>query len=84
MIEENFHPVWVANNQGGEHRKILKKFKEPAWNYQVIRILDKNFSDIIPRKDGITTKNQLAVLLKSSLQAAERKVPKALALMTGA
>ena len=36
-IEDEFVPVVVYNNQGGQDREILERYQEPAWNYQVIR-----------------------------------------------
>lgn len=53
-IETEFYPVLVYNNRkGGLDEKHLRRFQEPAWNYQVIRFLNPAGSDVIPRKDRI-------------------------------
>ncbi len=54
-IEDNFIPLLIHNNKGGEDGRIRKKFGEPAWNYQVVRFLDSEGKDIIPRKDRVWT-----------------------------
>lgn len=52
-IEENFIPLLVHNNQPGKDVEMLEKFGEPAWNYQIVRFLDANGRDLIPRKDRV-------------------------------
>ncbi len=53
----------------------MKKFKEPKWNYQVIRFIDSNEKDIIPRKDRISTKSAVAKRMLETLEKAKRPVP---------
>jgi hypothetical protein len=74
-IENEFLPVFVYNNRGGEDRRILERFKEPAWNYQVVRFLDTEGRDIIPRKDRVWTVSHLAMRMIETLAASERPVP---------
>jgi Thioredoxin-like len=52
-IEENFIPLLIPNNQPGRDAEVLAKSGEPAWNYQVIRFLEANGRDLIPRKDRV-------------------------------
>lgn len=52
-IEENFIPLLIHNNQPGKDAEVLEKFGEPAWNYQIVRFLDANGRDLIPRKDRV-------------------------------
>lgn len=52
-IESKFVPLLIHNNKGGYDGQIRKRFKEPAWNYQVVRFLDSEGKDIIPRKDRV-------------------------------
>lgn len=80
-IENNFIPLLIHNNSGGEDSKILKKYKEPAWNYQVIRFLNANSQDIIPRKDRVNTQKQLSARMALALEKAGKPVPKALQLL---
>ncbi|MFT5498758.1 MAG: hypothetical protein ACI9TH_004173 [Kiritimatiellia bacterium] len=74
-IESNFNPVLIYNNRGGKDAELLKAFKEPAWNYQVMRFLDSDGQDIIPRKDQVWTTGALAARLVETLETAKRPVP---------
>ncbi len=75
-IENEFLPVLVYNNRkGGVDEKHLKRFQEPPWNYQVIRFLDAEGRDVIPRKDRIWTTNGVASRMVDALKAANRTVP---------
>ncbi len=76
-IEDLFEPVVVYNNRSaGTDAELLKRFKEPAWNYQVIRFLNASGQDIVPRKDKIWTVSAVAARMAEALQAAKRPVPK--------
>ncbi len=75
-IENEFHPVLVYNNQrNGMDEKLLERFNEPAWNYQVIRFLDAEGRDIIPRKDRVWTLGGVASRMMEALAAAGRPIP---------
>ena len=75
-IENEFFPVLVYNNRvNGKDEKLLKRFQEPAWNYQVIRFLDAEGLDIIPRRDRVWTTNGIASRMIEALKAANRPVP---------
>jgi hypothetical protein len=78
VIESEFLPVLVYNNRGGEDRRLLERFNEPAWNYQVVRFLDSEGRDIIPRKDRVWTVSHLASRMIETLQALGRLVPDSL------
>ena len=81
LVEGHFVPVAIYNNSRdpkGADRKILKKFKEPAWNYQVVRFIDKDEKDIIPRKDKVWTKEGILKRMKAALEKAGRPVPEGL------
>ncbi|MEM8954960.1 MAG: thioredoxin family protein, partial [Verrucomicrobiota bacterium] len=68
-IESEFIPVLVYNNRNtGPDPEILRRFNEPAWNYQVVRFLDHDANDIIPRKDRIWTTPALAARMIETLQ----------------
>ena len=51
-IENSFVPLAIFNNRKGEDYKVLKFYKEPAWNNPVVRIVDAEKQDIIPRVSG--------------------------------
>lgn len=67
-IQENFVPLLIHNNNPGKDAEILARFDEPAWNYQVVRFLDADGRDIIPRKDRVweapELKQRMALVLK--------------------
>ncbi len=76
-IQNEFIPVLVYNNRSsGTDAQLLKRFKEPAWNYQVLRFLDSDAKDIIPRKDQVWTVSAVSNRLVEALDAAKRPTPK--------
>ena len=74
-IETEFLPLLVYNNRQGEDAEILKKYQEPAWNFQVIRFLNSAGQDIIPRKDRIWTVRGVAQRMGEALQTVHKRVP---------
>ena len=82
-IENEFYPVLVYNNhKGGMDEQLLRRFSEPAWNYQVIRFLDAEGRDLIPRKDRIWTIGGVASRMIEALTAANRPTPQYLRALT--
>lgn len=75
-IETEFTPTVIYNNKAGKDRELLNRFKEPAWNYQVVRFLDSKAKDIIPRKDRVWEIGPLASRMVAALEAEKRTVPK--------
>jgi len=76
-VQNEFVPVLVYNNRSsGQDAELLKRFREPAWNYQVLRFLDSNAKDIIPRRDQVWTVNAVSRRLVDALEAVDRPVPK--------
>ena len=73
--ENHFNPLLIHNNGSGYDTEILRKFGEPAWNYQVVRFLDQNEKDIIPRKDKVWTTLPLLQRMKKTLVTSKRPVP---------
>ena len=80
-IETGFHPVVIHNNKKGRDAEILERFKEPAWNNPVVRLLDAEGKDLIPRKGGVYTVPAMATRMVSALEAAKRPVPAFLQLL---
>jgi len=74
-IEHEFLPVLIYNNRPGKDAEVLARFNEPAWNYQVIRFLDGAGHDLIPRQDGVWTREALAARMIEALVAAKQPVP---------
>ncbi len=76
-IEQEFIPVVVYNNRSsGQDHELLKRFNEPAWNYQVIRFLNGDGKDIVKRKDGVWSVDGVAARMIETLEKHKRPVPK--------
>eukprot|EP00466_Bigelowiella_natans_P008672 jgi/Bigna1/65128/fgenesh1_kg.98_\ len=58
---------------GGADRRILNKYGEPTWNNPVVRFVDSNGKDIIPRKGGVYGANGISQRMKDALQAFSAK-----------
>lgn len=71
-IEKNFVPLLIHNNKGGKDAEVLRKYNEPAWNFQVVRFLDSEGKDLIPRKDRIWTAAELIPRMEAALEKAGR------------
>jgi hypothetical protein len=80
-IENSFVPLLIHNNAGGKDAEVLKRFNEPAWNYQVVRFLDAKGNDLIPRKDKVWTTGPLAYRMIQSLDKAKRPIPRYLSIL---
>ena len=80
-IEGLFTPLLIHNNKPGKDAEALQRFDEPAWNYQVVRILDAHGADIIPRKDRVWETGPLTERMIAALKTAKRPVPPWLALL---
>ena len=74
-IEREFLPVLIYNNRGGADAALLKRFNEPSWNYQVVRFLDGEGQDLIPRKDRVWSRAGIAGRMIEALEVAARDVP---------
>jgi hypothetical protein len=71
-IQENFTPLLIPNNSPGKDSEILARFDEPAWNYQVVRFLDAEGRDLIPRKDHVWEAKELTQRMRDALKQAGR------------
>lgn len=73
--ETLFVPVVVRNNVEGPERAVLERFDEPSWNNPVVRLIDADGADLVPRADGVwSTGGQLA-RMTGALRAAGQPVP---------
>lgn len=78
-LEDEFVPLLVFNNKGGDDEKVRLRFGEPAFNNPVVRFLDADAADVIPRADSIWSQHGLAERMIAALAAAKRDVPRYLA-----
>lgn len=74
-LEDSFVPVAIYNNVGGKDKKILDRFKEPAWNYQVMRFLDSDLKELLPRKDKVWTIHATAKRLANAIKKGGAEAP---------
>jgi hypothetical protein len=80
-VETEFTPLLIHNNKGGRDAEVMRRFGEPAWNYQVVRFLNSNGEDIIPRKDQVWDTAGIAERMVATLTEAKRPVPAYLTLL---
>lgn len=76
-IETEFVPVVIYNNRSsGPDAELLARFNEPSWNYQVLRFLDSEGRDLVPRRDRVWSIGGVATRMVATLEAAGRPTPK--------
>ena len=73
--ETEFVPVAIRNNVKGYEADVLKRYEEPAWNNPVVRFLDADGEDVIPRQDRVWQTGPLLARMTRALRAADREVP---------
>ncbi len=77
-LEEETVPVWIKNNAGptADDTRVLRRFREPAWNNPVVRILDPGTErPLTPRLDGDYTVRATAQRIEQALKNHQRSVP---------
>lgn len=79
-IETLTVPVAVFNNVDGPDRAVLERFKEPAWNNPVVRIVDAQ-EKALSKRFAQTSRDALARSLIAALESAKRPVPDYLRLL---
>ncbi len=79
-IESEFVPLFVANNRPGRDAELLAHYGEPAWNNPVVRVLDRDGHDLLPRREGLYSAHEIALRMIDALRAARRPVPRYLEL----
>lgn len=75
-VEDEFVPVLVYNNRlSGMDAQLLNQFGEPSWNYQVIRFINADQQDVIPRRDRVWDIGGIAARMAAALEAVGRPAP---------
>lgn len=82
--ETLFVPLAIYNNQGGEDRRVLELFQEPAWNNPVVQFVAADGRRLIPRLAGDYSTSGLAAAMIAALRTAQRPVPEWLAIYAAA
>lgn len=74
--EELFIPVAIYNNTKGDaDAAVLARYAEPDWNYQVLRVVDAEGKNLIPRVAEDWTTAAFAGAMVDGLKASEKEVP---------
>ncbi len=71
---EHFVPACIYNNTK-EDAPLLKLFEEPSWNNPVVRVLDADRKDLVPRVNNDWTLRGLASAMVEALKAIKKPVP---------
>lgn len=80
--ETLFVPACVHNNTTGDaDHEVLQSFGEPAWNNPVVRILDADRKDLVPRNGRDWTVAGVAGAMVRALAKTGREVPEYLSLL---
>ncbi|HQW26154.1 MAG TPA: hypothetical protein PLV75_09350, partial [Saprospiraceae bacterium] len=66
----------------GHDAEILKRYQEPAWNNPVVRVVDSEGSNILPRLSGNYSAAGLTALMTNALIKQKGKAPMYLQLLT--
>lgn len=74
-IETEFVPLLVYNNRPGKDADLLQQYAEPSWNNPVVRFLNADGRDLIPRQDGLWTPYAIGVRMITVLEHFDKPVP---------
>ena len=74
-IASEFAPVAIYNNAKGRDERVRERYSEKAWNNPVVRFLDREGKDLLPRQGGIYSVAGIATRMVRALEAAKRPVP---------
>ncbi|MCH5598918.1 thioredoxin family protein [Niabella ginsengisoli] len=75
-IENEFIPLAIYNNVAGEDKKVLEKFNERAWNNPVVRFIDKNGADLVPKLDFSLNPLALYEKMRNAILISSKQVPR--------
>ncbi len=74
--EDLFVPIAIYNNtEGDADEQVRLRYQEPAWNYQVVRIVDGDGKDLTPRLEKDWTVAGVTETMAAGLKAAKKEVP---------
>ena len=81
--ETAFVPVCIYNNTEGDHdAAVRERYREPAWNYPVVRVVDEHGKDLIDRVADQWHLASATGAMVAGLAAAKVEVPPWLELLT--
>jgi hypothetical protein len=74
--EDLFIPVAIYNNtEGDADAEVRMRYQEPAWNFQVVRIVDGDGADLVPRLSQDWTVAGVTEAMAAGLKSAKQEVP---------
>lgn len=82
IIENEYIPLAIYNNKGGDDAKILKKYNEPSWNNPVVRVINSEGKDLITRLSGNYSIQGLSSYIRTSLTISKGQLPEYVNLIT--
>lgn len=74
-IEDQFIPLAIFNNKGGEDARILKLYHEPSWNNPVVRIVDGWGKNLVDRVSGNYSAKGLFQAMETALEKEHKPLP---------
>ena len=74
-IENEFVPLAIFNNKGGDDARVLAKYGEPSWNNPVVRIVDAQGKDIVERVAGNYSPRGLYAAMAQALINRKTTIP---------
>lgn len=74
-IETYFVPVCIYNNEGGSDAEALRRFNEPAWNNPVVRIINADGTDLVPRMPDFRSSAEIVNGMKTALEKTGQTSP---------
>ena len=75
IIETYFVPLAIHNNKGGHDAEVLGLYNEPSWNNPVMRIVDQNGKDVLPRLSGKYNEGAVITYLIDALHKTNQLAP---------
>lgn len=80
-IEDIFVPLAIYNNKSGHDQEVLELYNEPAWNNPVVRIVNADGRDLLPRLSGHYTPYDVVDYIQKALIAWKAPIPPYLSLL---
>lgn len=74
-IETYFIPLAIYNNKPGADAEVLKRFNEPAWNNPVVRIVNDEGKELVPRLAGNYSPRGLVSTMITAIGSQYGRIP---------
>jgi len=82
-IENEFIPLAIYNNVGGDDKKVLAMYNEQAWNNPVVRFIDNSGLDLVPKLENSINPFTLYEKIIEVILITKRFVPQYIELLGG-